>query len=245
MMKAAILVATMFASALPAQASLVVTSTDNVSAGMAAFGPATTLFDWRHLFDAGAGWTTGTFGGPAVVSTSVTDPVTGTIASGDLGTLYITNWLDGPGFSGAAAAAPDLAISGIESFTLTFAAPVQRVGFAVSTGVGLLPGEFRNTGTSFIVTTDTTSSGGFTLFDMGSGGTWWITIESLEPFTSLVVAENPVFNDDIWDQYFGNIVGAAIPEPASWALMIAGFGLVGGAMRRRRAVGATGRAMRA
>ncbi len=29
--------------------------------------------------------------------------------------------------------------------------------------------------------------------------------------------------------------GAAVPEPASWALMIAGFGLVGGAMRRRTA----------
>jgi hypothetical protein len=30
----------------------------------------------------------------------------------------------------------------------------------------------------------------------------------------------------------GNI--AAVPEPASWALMLGGFGLVGGAMRRRR-----------
>ncbi|MBS3961578.1 MAG: PEPxxWA-CTERM sorting domain-containing protein [Sandarakinorhabdus sp.] len=28
--------------------------------------------------------------------------------------------------------------------------------------------------------------------------------------------------------------GAVIPEPATWAMMIAGFGLVGGAMRRRR-----------
>lgn len=37
-----------------------------------------------------------------------------------------------------------------------------------------------------------------------------------------------------WDNI--RIVGyeAAIPEPASWALMIAGFGLVGGALRRRR-----------
>lgn len=26
---------------------------------------------------------------------------------------------------------------------------------------------------------------------------------------------------------------AAVPEPASWAMMIAGFGLVGGALRRR------------
>jgi hypothetical protein len=25
-----------------------------------------------------------------------------------------------------------------------------------------------------------------------------------------------------------------IPEPATWAMMIAGFGLVGGVMRRRR-----------
>lgn len=29
---------------------------------------------------------------------------------------------------------------------------------------------------------------------------------------------------------------AAVPEPASWALMIGGFGMVGGAIRRRRAV---------
>lgn len=28
-------------------------------------------------------------------------------------------------------------------------------------------------------------------------------------------------------------IGAAVPEPATWAMMIGGFGLVGGAMRRR------------
>ena len=31
----------------------------------------------------------------------------------------------------------------------------------------------------------------------------------------------------------GNTGGGAVPEPATWAMMIAGFGLVGGAMRRR------------
>jgi PEP-CTERM motif len=29
------------------------------------------------------------------------------------------------------------------------------------------------------------------------------------------------------------LASVGVPEPASWALMIAGFGLVGGAMRRR------------
>jgi hypothetical protein len=31
-------------------------------------------------------------------------------------------------------------------------------------------------------------------------------------------------------------VGAVVPEPASWAMMIAGCGLVGGALRRRATI---------
>jgi hypothetical protein len=31
-------------------------------------------------------------------------------------------------------------------------------------------------------------------------------------------------------------IGSVVPEPASWALMIAGFGLTGAALRRRRAI---------
>lgn len=34
-------------------------------------------------------------------------------------------------------------------------------------------------------------------------------------------------------------VGGAVPEPATWAMLIAGFGLMGVAMRRRRALAAT------
>lgn len=32
------------------------------------------------------------------------------------------------------------------------------------------------------------------------------------------------------------LTGAAVPEPASWAVMIAGFGMIGAAARRRRAI---------
>jgi hypothetical protein len=34
--------------------------------------------------------------------------------------------------------------------------------------------------------------------------------------------------------FAGNFNVAAVPEPATWAMMIGGFGMVGGAMRRRR-----------
>lgn len=44
------------------------------------------------------------------------------------------------------------------------------------------------------------------------------------------------FNSEIAD--FGPRVFAAIPEPASWALMIAGFGAIGFAGRRRRLLSA-------
>ncbi len=44
-------------------------------------------------------------------------------------------------------------------------------------------------------------------------------------------------NDESWG--IDNIqLTAAVPEPASWALLIAGFGLVGSAQRRRNAAGA-------
>nr|WP_243450482.1 PEPxxWA-CTERM sorting domain-containing protein [Polymorphobacter glacialis] len=40
--------------------------------------------------------------------------------------------------------------------------------------------------------------------------------------------------DGIVLENFGFTAGTAVPEPASWALLIAGFGLTGAAMRRRR-----------
>ena len=36
------------------------------------------------------------------------------------------------------------------------------------------------------------------------------------------------------DAYTGQLESGAVPEPASWALMLGGFGLVGGAMRGRK-----------
>ena len=54
--------------------------------------------------------------------------------------------------------------------------------------------------------------------------------------------ESPAFGNYESDNhtvgYFQNIVGNPVPEPATWAMLISGFGMVGFAARRRRALSA-------
>ena len=60
---------------------------------------------------------------------------------------------------------------------------------------------------------------------------------TLVSFEDLPGAENQEFNDLSFS--FTGTVAGAVPEPATWALMILGFGAVGGALRRRQATKAT------
>ncbi len=53
--------------------------------------------------------------------------------------------------------------------------------------------------------------------------------------TSVATANNPCCGSNVYGLNELK-VSASVPEPQSWALMIAGFGLVGAAMRRRKAV---------
>lgn len=50
-----------------------------------------------------------------------------------------------------------------------------------------------------------------------------------------VIALNTVFSDDLPEIGLGfhTLAQGAVPEPAAWAMMLAGFGAIGGAMRRR------------
>jgi hypothetical protein len=48
--------------------------------------------------------------------------------------------------------------------------------------------------------------------------------------------DQPTNFDDNHDDMIIRVTAMAVPEPASWAMLIAGFGLVGAASRRRRTV---------
>lgn len=148
----------------------------------------------------------------------------GSVAAAPGSTIDLQNYIDGDGFDGI-----DLAIGGVENFVLNFAAPVKRVGFAAATGTGVYPGEVNQNGAVFAVLTNTGETGTLTLAP-GSGFTTWVVVQSATAFSSLRFIES----GDLFDQYFGDVASAAVPEPAAWAMMVGGFGLLGAVSRRRR-----------
>lgn len=71
----------------------------------------------------------------------------------------------------------------------------------------------------------------------GSTGTTWAPY-NLGPFSvaaGQTLRFTAIGNSDSLGGYVDNIRITAVPEPATWALMITGFGLAGASMRRRRA----------
>lgn len=79
-------------------------------------------------------------------------------------------------------------------------------------------------------------TGGPQTFNFGNGGQFEVALS------------NAVFNKGLFGlgKVGANVTGtftllhdSAVPEPAAWAMMIAGFGLTGAAMRRRRRVAVT------
>jgi hypothetical protein len=61
-----------------------------------------------------------------------------------------------------------------------------------------------------------------------AAGNHVFAIEATRPFTTNMSAPTQFFDNAVLDN-----TPAVVPEPASWAMLLAGFGMVGGAMRRR------------
>ncbi|HWI86398.1 MAG TPA: PEPxxWA-CTERM sorting domain-containing protein [Sphingomonas sp.] len=113
--------------------------------------------------------------------------------------------------------------------------------FQFVTNDNLLSIDFTDPVTSFHVTTPG-PSGDSTIFD-SSGA--WPTVVGGSGFTGgtsfpdgvwiagseFVEVAGTSFDDVKWST---SVVGPSVPEPATWAMMLGGFGAVGGAMRSRR-----------
>jgi hypothetical protein len=73
-------------------------------------------------------------------------------------------------------------------------------------------------------------------FDLGNGNNW-IAAETSggDLITAISFDTNGPGVDDIRQVRLGGItaVGTAVPEPATWAMLLGGFGVVGASMRRR------------
>jgi hypothetical protein len=113
------------------------------------------------------------------------------------------------------------------------------VNFAFSGPVSNLSFKFNNFG----------SENGSNYVASGSSGVISTAlVDSFNSYSSVFVTGNGITNlsinnnnNDSWLFGIGSITfsAGAVPEPASWAMMIAGFGLVGATMRRRRQAVAT------
>lgn len=111
------------------------------------------------------------------------------------------------------------------------------VGFSntsLSDGVDLTPG-FADTDPGTGSYADSAYLPDFGLdFSVESDGLLWL--EFFESFDDGDVNPDGLWSGTLTITYTPQTQPPAIPEPATWAMMIAGFGLVGTGLRRRRAV---------
>ncbi len=82
-----------------------------------------------------------------------------------------------------------------------------------------------------------TSSGGSFNLDVSGPGQYDQLID-LSGYTGVTNLQFLSTNNDHiirYDDFSFTVAGGAVPEPAAWAMLIAGFGLTGAMLRRRRA----------
>lgn len=176
--------------------------------------------DGNVLVNAGTGSTiTGNVNGVGVTFTSPTDP----------------NLVGGANGQARVGSADGL----LNALTFTI-----ENGFGFQTAIfnlSPLPGNAANEATSvfltYLLSDGTTAS--ITQSVATNGNNWFgIYGDAGEVFTSAGFVSNPTTNgiSDMRQIRLGGVsqLAAAVPEPATWAMMLLGFGLVGGAMRSRR-----------
>lgn len=120
--------------------------------------------------------------------------------------------------------------------TITFDAPTTAFGFDLGTfaddGDPSTPAGQPSTLYSFPVFVGT-AQGNFTVDTFDIPNLAFFGLTSSTPFSSVTITSGDNFTI-IDNVTLATANAGVIPEPGTWALMIAGFGLVGASMRRRK-----------
>lgn len=106
--------------------------------------------------------------------------------------------------------------------------------YFVSTTATALPGDPLTSGvTSVLLQGAATVNGGTALFTPNWATLWGDNLLTVLDVNALTASPGPAFRDNIASWLGASQATAPVPEPASWAMMMLGFGLAGFAMRRR------------
>ena len=150
--------------------------------------------------------------------------------------IYVGSWSvgDGPNWSGN----PPV-YSGQEAAALLFGGTADQYAIStLGTDPGLINFQAQVDGwgeESYLYNGGPTVSQSYKL---DTGGSGYNSFQDIGGAYSAYVGDHSGPGELNTKNYAFSIAGAA-PEPATWAMMILGFGMVGGAMRRRPQVRAT------
>jgi hypothetical protein len=212
-----------------------------IIASLAAAAPAFAQIQWTDWTQAAQGGAVGTLAGGTVTATVNAGSIHNWNLGGGTDYWRMGGGVTRPAYDGVSNIPmnTDFIAPDTGSYTFTFSEPLDDLYIAIiSLGQ---PG----------VQTRWTFSESFTLVDQGPGafGNGVFTIAGNQisageahgiirfdgPLSSLTLTSA---NGEFWSGLTfgtsGPATGGVIPEPATWSLLIAGFGLVGAAIRRRR-----------
>ena len=180
------------------------------------------------------GSTTGCFGSPCLTGTSATS-ITGTpVGGGTGGTLtFNSGSFDVTDSGGIAPIGTGLLNDTLGFFSLTHGTATQSTFNTPFTlfVTFTLPAGTAGAGTFMSAITGSVNNGTAGGVDIDFDNTPHLFTSSAGPFT-LLVRDLSVTNGGVLTPITGTI--RAVPEPATWAMMLLGFGGIGLAMRRRR-----------